>query len=77
MEEELFSIAKLVFVTEENVRRVVTIDNREIKVAGRSKGRNSDDLSGYNEYEKSSKKYRLDMFFKKHVIKCGRQGNQV
>ena len=56
MEEELFSIAKLVFVTEENVRRVVTIDSREIKVAGRSKGRNSDDLSGYNECEKCSKK---------------------
>ena len=73
--EELFSIPKLVFVNEENVHRVVAIGSKEIKVAGRSKKRNSDDLSGYNECEKCSKKYRRDVFFKKHVIKCGKQGN--
>ena len=73
--EELFSIPKLVFVNEENEHRVLTIDSKEIKVAGRSKTRNSDDLSGYNECEKCSKKYRSNVFFKKHVIKCGKQGN--
>ena len=49
MGEELFSMPKLVFVTKENIRHVVTIDSKVIKIAGSNKNRNSDDLSGYNE----------------------------
>ena len=77
MGEELFSMPKLVFVTEENVRHVVTIDSKVIKIAGSNKHRNSDDLSGYNECEKCSKKwiYISNVFFKKHFINWGRQGN--
>ena len=73
--EEIFSIPKLVFVNEENVHGVVTFDSKEIKVGGRSKKRNSDDLTVYNECEKCSKKYISNVFFKKGVIKCGKQGN--
>ena len=74
-EEELLSIPKLVFVNKENVHRVVTVNSKEIKVAGRRKKRNSDDLSGYNDCEKCSKKYKLDVFFTKHVTKRAKQGN--
>ena len=73
--EELLSIPKLVYVNEENIQRVVTVESKETKVAGRSKKRNSDDLSSYYECEKCNKKYKSDVFFKKHVIKCGKQGN--
>ena len=41
--EELLSIPKLVFVDEENIQCVVTVESKETKVAGRSKKRNSDD----------------------------------
>ena len=75
MGEELLSIPKLVFVNEENIQRVVTVESKETKVAGRSKKRNSDDLSSYYECEKCNKKSKSDVFFKKHVIKCGKQGN--
>ena len=39
--EELFLILKLVFVNQKNGLRAVTIDSKEIKLAGRSKKRNS------------------------------------
>ena len=38
--EELLSIPKLVFVNEENIQRVVTVESKKTKVVGRS---NSDD----------------------------------
>ena len=66
VEEELLSIPKLVFVNKKNIQRVVTaVESKETKVAGRSKKRNSDDLSSYYECEKSNKKYKSDVFFKK------------
>ena len=51
-------------MNQENVHRVVTVDSKEVKVDGRSKKRNSDDLSGYDECEKCSKKYKSDVFQK-------------
>ena len=62
--EELLSIPKLVFVNEENVQRIVTVESKEVKVAGSSKKRNPDDLSSYNECEKCSKRYKSDVFQK-------------
>ena len=42
---ESLSILKLVFVNEENVHCVVTVESKKVKVTGRSKKRNSNDLS--------------------------------
>ena len=68
MGEELLSIPKLVFVNEENIQRVVTVESKETKLAGRSKKRNSDDLSRYCECEKCNKKYKSDVVFR--LIGC-------
>ena len=68
MGEELLSIPKLVFVNEENIQRVVTVESKETKLAGRSKKRNSDDLSRYCECEKCNKKYKSDLVFR--LIGC-------
>ena len=59
--EKLLSRPKLVFMNKENVQRVVNVKSKEVKVAGRSKNRNSDDISSYSECEKCSKKYKSDV----------------
>lgn len=74
--EESLSIPKLCGThEEENIQRVATAESKQAKIAGRSNKRNSDDLSSYNECKKCNEKCKSYVFFKKHVIKCGKQGN--
>ena len=66
LEEKTLYCLENNLVNKKNIQRVVTaVESKETKVAGRSKKRNSDDLSSYYECEKCNKKYKSDVFFKK------------
>ena len=70
--EELLSIPKLVFVNEENIQCVVTVESKETKVAGRSKKRNSDDWVVTMNVRNATRNINWMCFFKKHVIQFGK-----
>ena len=65
--EESLSIPKLCgthIILEENRRKIYSVLLLLKVIAGRSKKRNSDDLSSYNECKKCNKKCKSDVFQK-------------